>query len=1035
MAAKPFDLPPLSAVPLVGREKERETLTKALADARVARGQTWLVEGAAGIGKTRLVRWLEEDAIKKGFRVSWGYCLKESNLPFFPFQQIFRHSGTDATAQSTPAHIDVDDTLPLLTIFENERPIRLLERVAALSSSRPCLVVSRERPDHLKKQFPSLAPAAHVLQLTKGGEGEDCLPPGQVDAIGERLSQHLKSGQGAVVALTSLDYLVSQNGFPPVLRLVQFLREEAERADAHVLFSVNPATLEKREMALLEGEGDVVREAAPQPAAAAPSGPEPPATTMLRYLDVLEREAPQQPRLLVVDDVQWADPDSLRTLQFLARNIRSLPVLLVGTIRAKEWRTTEDSTDQVLDDILGKIDEEGLLFRLPLGGLGDDESQDLIERTIGLPLQKGDGGSENSLLSIFKRAEGNPYFVQETMRQLAQQGLLRREGDHAVLAYQSAGGGESTGEGAPIPPTLRRLVARRLSMLTRDETDLLRWASITGSEFELPPLVAALHRPGVEVLALLHRLERDLHIIEGHPGGERWSFGHPLVWEVALSETDAEERRQKALMLADWWAEHRVDDVGTVARLYYDAREPGRGLPWVRKAIDMAISRHASETVERYHHWLQDLLHAAGADPRNRVKEGMSVCERHLLEIGSGPALSHMIEFLISLPNTPEEHLSARILLAYSLCSTDARRAQALMDTVNSEMVREHGRLSPKWRVIAAVTNADALYRQGKYRAEIDELQRQTSVVAEVEEPWVKGRVAFDRGFSCASIGLVAEAKDALAELRRLAPTSGLPLLEGWSSELDAAIANLEGDLRQYERCEALALDFARSRGDIRGTSASLGNLAVSDAFRGKFDEARAYLLEDQKICNRFGLRDQVDFAILGECIILWGEQRWAELVQRLTEFLSRPVGDEAGRALTYSFLAEGHTELGDLSSARTCIVKVEERREELSPGEFANLMRVRARVEEAEGDPEAARKTISDALLLLEAHPNMHWGAWLNAEMARWESKHGDPARASSLRAEAEFLFERSGVLPAGRPKWLRDFDSQAGRTRTDKP
>ena len=1021
MAAKTLDLPPPSTVPLVGREKEREILAKALADAKVAGGQTWLVEGAAGIGKTRLVRWLEEEAVKKGFRVLWGYCLKESNLPFFPFQQIFRSSNPDTAVPATSPN-GGDDSLPLLTIFESERPLRLLDKVAALSSSHSCLVVSRERPDHLRKQFRFLAPDARVLQLTKGGEGEDCLPPGQVDAIGERLSQHLSSGKGAVVAVTNLDYLVSQNGFQPVLRLVQFLREEAERADAHVLFSVNPATLEKREMALLEGEGDVVRDATPTPAAAAPSGPEPPAITMLRYLETLEREAPHQPRLLVIDDVQWADPDSLRTLQFLARNIRSLPVLLVGTMRVKEWRTIEDKTDQVLDEILGKIDEEGSLFRLPLGGLAEQESQDLVERTIGLPLLKSEGDSENALLSIFKRAEGNPYFVQETMRQLAQEGLLRKEGNHAVLAYHSIEDGTPAGEAPPIPPTLRRLVARRLSMLTEEEMDLLRWASVVGSEFDLPPLVVALERPGADVLALLRRLERDLHILDAQPGGERWSFGHPLVWEVTLSETDAEERRRKALKLADWWTEHRGGDVGTVARLYNDAKEPGRGLPWVRKAVDMAISQHAPETVVRYHRWLQDLLQLAGTSPEGRLQEGMAVCERHLVEMGASPSLAHMLEFLLDLPARPAERLPARILLAYSMAGQNTREARVQIDSIRVERSRDNIHLPPKWEALLELANVNVLIRLAKFKSVIDELDRMAPLLEELKEPWLKGRAAYARGHCSGCLGNVAETKKSLMELRKLIPESGSPGLELFCSALEATVAETEGDFRQAEAGQTRANAIARRQGDMRSTALSLTNMTISAGCRGSYDTAREYAQECHKFCSRFGFKDMEDFLVVGECAVLWGEQRWPELVQKLKEAFSKSVGNETGRALAHTFLAEGHIELGDLPAARASLNESQQRKEEMNPGEVADLLRVRARLEEREGDPASARKTLAEALRILEERPHMYWGAWVNRELARWEFQHGDPALGHSFRAQAESLFERGGALPAAWKKWLQD-------------
>ena len=1029
VADEHLDLLPPSAVPFIGRAKERAVLTKALSETSAARGQTWLVEGPAGIGKSRLARWLEDEAVKSGFHVLWGYCLKESNMPFFPFHQIFRRSNPnvaplDLSSSNSSAHI-----LPLLSIFEDERPLRVLERVAALSSSHPCLVLSRDRPSNLRKQLPSLATDARILQLTKSAEGEDFLAPGQVDAIGERLSQHLRSSQGAVVALTSIDYLISQNGFKPVLRLVQFLREEAEQAEAHVLLSMNPATLEKRELALMEGEGEVVREATREesaPSSSASSEPDLPAMTMIQYLEVLEKDAPQHPSLLVVDDVQWADPDSLRTLQFLARNIRGLPVLLVCTLRVEEWRTPEEKVEQGLDEILGKMDEEGVLCRLPLLGLGEDESKDLAERAIGMSLRKGESVKGDAIQIIVHRAEGNPYFVLETVRQLVREGLLHREGDHAVLVLSSIEAGGSASDALPIPPTLRRLVARQLSTLCPEEMDLLRWASEVGSEFDSAPLAGVLHRPELEVSTILSRLERDIHVLAAQPGEERWSFAHPLLWEVTLAETKHEERRRKALALADWWAEHRAENVEVVTRLYHDALETGRGLPWVRRAVDMSISAHAPETVERYHRWMQDLFHMAGTDPGSRVREGMSVCERHLLEIGGGPALTHMLESILLLPATPDQHLPAQILLAYSLCGVDAREARAHMDVVNNEIRSGHAQLPLKWEMVGSLVNAYLLISQAKYRAAIEELQRMSKAAGEVQEPWISGRVAFLRGFCYAYEGQFAEAKDALNELHKLIQAHGPSLIEGWYYSLDAEIASMEGDFGRAEESEGLAISSHRRRGDMHSVCVSIGNVGMIAAMRGEFDAATTYLSEGQMICGRFSMRDIASYLLMLEYHILWSEHRWSELVGKFREAPSGPVEDEEGRALAYSFLAEAHLELGDLPSASTSLAKADQRKDELSTGDYANAIRVRARVEEAKGDHGLAKQTLVKALDLLEEHPNMYWRACVKAEIARWESRHGDSELAASYRAEAESLFERSGILPAGRPKWLQDIVSK---------
>lgn len=1024
VAAKPLELPSPSNVPFVGRETEREVLTKVLADVRKTGGQTWLVEGPAGMGKTRLVRWLEGEARRGGFQVHWGYCLKESNMPFFPFMQIFRRSGQGSGPQNGSSRSSEVTDLPALTIFEDERPTRLLERTAGLSRSHKVLVVSRDKPTTLRKLHPTLDASATVLQLSKSGEGTDNISPAQVDAMGERLAQHLGSSKGAVVSLTGLDYLVSQNGFHPILKLVQFLREEAEIADSHVLLTVNPATLETREMALLEGEGEIVRERAPE-LPAAPSAPEQPAMTMLRFLETMEREAPQQPSMLVIDDVQWADPDSLRTMQFLARNLRTLPVLMIGTVRSEEWRTPEEKTESILDDIVGKIDEEGTLNRLRLQGLGEAESQDLARSIVGMPLGSDDGTKENALLDIFRRAEGNPYFVLETMRQLAQEGLLRREGDHIVLARSSTDDGAARGEALPIPATLRRLVARRLSMLTAEEMELLRSAAVAGSEFDILPLSEMLHRPVAEVASIVRRLEKSLHILDASSEGDRWSFAHPLVWEVTLSETSPEERREKSLKLADWWAANRKDDIETVARLYHDATETKRGIPWVRKAIDQAISVHATEIVERFHRWLQDLFEAEGLDATSRVREGIELVERTLVAHGGSPASNHMLEYLAALPAPPAERIPARLLLIYSLTGMDAGRARIQLETLTNEIEHEHIELSLKWRGLLGLNTALIIGRQARYADALVVLRKLSDELKDFPEPWLVGHVACLRVFCAAATGLADEAMSALSDLREIMQHSRLSLIERWVYGSQAVIADLEGNLRMMEEGESLSNAMSRSRGDPRATCSSFGNLVIVTAYIGEFEASRAHFQEGMKIGNQFGFKDLIRLLKLGEGIALWAERRWQEAIPKLTDIVANSAGDLASRTTLLSLLAECQFMTGDLVSARDSINKSGEKKDELGPAEFANMLRIRAEIEEKEGNEKKARETLEEALRVLEEHPNMYWGGWVNAAMAHWEARHGERAIASSFRSKAESLFDRSGVLPANKPAWLNEIPS----------
>jgi tetratricopeptide (TPR) repeat protein len=86
---------PAKATTLVGRHEEIAALSAVLTEAEGGHGVTALITGPGGIGKTSLVRWLEDVARSHNLWVRWGYCLPELHEPFFPMEQIFRSNGKD----------------------------------------------------------------------------------------------------------------------------------------------------------------------------------------------------------------------------------------------------------------------------------------------------------------------------------------------------------------------------------------------------------------------------------------------------------------------------------------------------------------------------------------------------------------------------------------------------------------------------------------------------------------------------------------------------------------------------------------------------------------------------------------------------------------------------------------------------------------------------------------------------------------------------------------------------------------------------
>src|SRR5690606_6019282 len=130
-----------------------------------------------------------------------------------------------------------------------------------------------------------------------------------------------------------------------------------------------------------------------------------------------------RPLLLVVDDMQWADPASLKMIEFAAGELRSMPVMLVATVRP----TTPDSPPDLVA-CLAEMARQPNGLRLDLGGLpGRDVATWLRRRTdVRVP--------DEVAAFVHERTAGNPFYVRELVELLASEGRLED-----VDAARSAG--------------------------------------------------------------------------------------------------------------------------------------------------------------------------------------------------------------------------------------------------------------------------------------------------------------------------------------------------------------------------------------------------------------------------------------------------------------------------------------------------------------------------------------------------------------------------------------------------------------------
>ena len=240
-------------------------------------------------------------------------------------------------------------------------------------------------------------------------------------------------------------------------------------------------------------------------------GTDVPAALAEQLLALVTEQSATQPTILVVDDLQWADPASVTLWGRLARSARQLPLLLVGMMRPVPQR----------DDLLALRRVVGDATRLQLAGLTGATVSTLIATLAG-------GTPDDSLLRLADGAAGNPLYVTELVAALARgSSLTITEAGAAELASGSA------------PSSLSAAIADRLGFVGGPTREVLRAAALLGMEFAVPDLAIVLGRSVADLVSAVSEACAAGVLAES---GDSLGFRHPLIRAALYDEMPAPVR-------------------------------------------------------------------------------------------------------------------------------------------------------------------------------------------------------------------------------------------------------------------------------------------------------------------------------------------------------------------------------------------------------------------------------------------------------------------------------------------------------------
>jgi hypothetical protein len=392
--------------------------------------------------------------------------------------------GSYRSAQAALAELGIEPG-PLLRGLE--RQVLLQDSVLDVRSSRPLIVGSKGRvplPGALipASPFPfvgrsrELALARELLERAVTGEGGVLLLAGNAGCGKTRIVQELgreAAASGALVLYGSSDAAVTVR-YQPVREWLEFALRVCDHEALRDCLGPPAASLGRlsAEVAALAGGGIAGDDALEPDSFALQSG----------LTDVLRRMSEVQPLLLVLDDLHWADAETLHLLRHVARCAPELRVLVVAAFRPQG-----DEYDGMLEEALGALERLDGVTRLTLGDLSDDELSEFIRTIHAEP-------SAELVAAVSELTSGTPLLVCELWRDLSQSGELAGEDARLSQAVRELRG----------PERVRDMVQQRLSRLAPDAAAAVEIAAVAGRQFELSVLAEA---AGLEGHALVCAVE------------------------------------------------------------------------------------------------------------------------------------------------------------------------------------------------------------------------------------------------------------------------------------------------------------------------------------------------------------------------------------------------------------------------------------------------------------------------------------------------------------------------------------------------
>ncbi|MEZ4727257.1 MAG: tetratricopeptide repeat protein [Caldilineaceae bacterium] len=596
-------------------------------------------------------------------------------------------------------------------------------------------------------------------------------------------------------------------------------------------------------------------------------------------VSLMRRSTARQPLLLLLEDLHWADENSLELLQWLTQPAEQpeerLPaLLLIATYRLGEAPNLPERLPTLQPILLSRL--------LP------DQVAALSVAML------GEEGQRPHLVHFLQQeTEGNTFFIVETLRTLAEEaGQLNRVALMALPKHIFPGG-------------VQQVIQRRLQRVPAIYQPLLQWAAVAGRRLDLTLFQPLAPPPIVEqwltVCANVAVLARQ---------DQYWHFAHDKLREGVLRTMDATRRQQLHQQVAETICQVYATDLSPhyadLAYHFGQAQDHTHERRYLRLAGEMAQATYANSAAIDYYERLLTLLGEETA--------AIDI----LLRLGD------VLQLMGSWEEAEERYRRALSLVTHSENNSNVARcyqALGILQRSRGDFLGAHVWLQQAQACFANLQDLSRLaevlleignvyYLQGEYKDGWAYLERGLNVARQADNQAAVASALHRMGSVHYSSGNYAEARTYAEQALALYEQLGNKV--GMANALNN-LGNIERSTGDYAVAQArreATLVLRQEIGDKWGIAASLNNLAVIPYLQGDYATAQRYwqqsLVLRNELGDRWGAGQTLDN--LGLVAFSQGDYETARQKHEQSLALRQAVGDRWGMAISLNNLA--HAEL-----------------------------------------------------------------------------------------------------------------------------